>query len=231
MTDLINPSTNRPWGQCLGTDPGRKGEWMQTWSGKRLYPTDPNPKDVDILDVLHALATMSRYNGQCHRFVTLEHSILVCRMVSKEHKRQAFAHDFDEYAWPDLHRPGKRSLKPDSDFLLIAKGLWTRAICPAFGLEPILHPEVIEADTAVCTLEKAALFPRSQEWDLPEWKYKGHGLTIRCLDTIQVFFEGLDLWCELSNYSEEVRRGLVDRAMTYFDQDFEARQKANAHYA
>ena len=46
----------------------RKGDWMQTISGRQFWPIDPRPEDVFIEDIAHALSMMCRFNGHCDRF-------------------------------------------------------------------------------------------------------------------------------------------------------------------
>ncbi len=43
-------------------------EWIQTFTGKQFWPLNPNPDDVDIRDISHALAMQCRYNGHCQKY-------------------------------------------------------------------------------------------------------------------------------------------------------------------
>ena len=45
-----------------------RGSWMQTFTGKRFFPMDPDPDEVDVLDVAHSLAMQCRYNGHTRKF-------------------------------------------------------------------------------------------------------------------------------------------------------------------
>jgi hypothetical protein len=49
--------------------------WIQTYTGKKFWPLDPRPEDVDIEDIAHALAMQCRFGGHCLRFYSnAEHS-------------------------------------------------------------------------------------------------------------------------------------------------------------
>lgn len=45
-----------------------RGSWMQTFTGRRFFPMDPDPDEVDVLDVAHSLAMQCRYNGHVRSF-------------------------------------------------------------------------------------------------------------------------------------------------------------------
>ena len=52
--------------------------WIQTYTGKKFWPLDPRPEDVDIVDIAHALSMQCRFGGHCLRFYsTAEHSVYV----------------------------------------------------------------------------------------------------------------------------------------------------------
>ena len=38
-------------------------DWMQTFSGKKYYPTAPRPGDVRLVDIAHHLSLTNRFNG------------------------------------------------------------------------------------------------------------------------------------------------------------------------
>ena len=45
----------------------RKGEWLQTFTGRQFYPADPQPGDFDPVDIAHGLANICRFGGQCNK--------------------------------------------------------------------------------------------------------------------------------------------------------------------
>jgi hypothetical protein len=55
----------------------RAGDWIQTFSGRRFYPADPRPDDMDIGDVAHALSMVCRFNGHVRfHYSVAQHAVL-----------------------------------------------------------------------------------------------------------------------------------------------------------
>ena len=89
----------------------RKGDWMQTYRGKKFWPLDPRPEEVEIEDIAHALAMMCRFNGHCNNFYSVaQHSVLVSNLVRPSDALAGLLHDGSEAYFADIIRPIKRSL-------------------------------------------------------------------------------------------------------------------------
>lgn len=90
----------------------RKGDWMQTYTGRQFWPLDPSMVDVDIEDIAHALSMQPRYAGHTTRFYSVaEHSYLVsmhCETISSQ--RAGLLHDGSEAYLCDIPRPVKPHL-------------------------------------------------------------------------------------------------------------------------
>lgn len=43
--------------------PDRRGDWIQTYTGRQFWPMNPRQEDVCIEDIAHALSMLCRYNG------------------------------------------------------------------------------------------------------------------------------------------------------------------------
>ena len=57
-----------------------RGSWAQTFTGRQFFPLDPDPQDIDIVDIAHSLAMQCRYNGHTDRFYSVaEHCVHVSR--------------------------------------------------------------------------------------------------------------------------------------------------------
>lgn len=68
----------------------RRGDWMQTYTGRQFWPLDPLPEDVFIEDIAHALSMQCRYAGHVTRFYSVaEHSVLIARCAPPEAKLYA----------------------------------------------------------------------------------------------------------------------------------------------
>jgi len=130
----------------------RRGDWMQTATGRQFWPIDPRPEEVHIEDIAHALSLMCRYGGHCLRFYSVaEHSVLVARATSPEHRLWALLHDAAEAYVADVIRPLKPFLR---DYQNIEDGVM-RAICQRFGLDVIMPQEVKDLDIRILMDEKA----------------------------------------------------------------------------
>ena len=85
-----------------------RGEWMQTYTGKRFWPYKPNPKDICPEDIAHHLANTCRYGGASKYFYSVaEHSVLVSEFVPAAAARFALLHDAAEAYTGDLITPIK----------------------------------------------------------------------------------------------------------------------------
>jgi len=91
----------------------RKGDWIETFTGKQFWPLDPRPEDVGIEDIAHALSLTCRFNGHCKHFYSVaHHSVLCCRLASLKGydyriRLLALLHDASEAYVTDIPRPMK----------------------------------------------------------------------------------------------------------------------------
>lgn len=89
----------------------RRGDWMQTASGGIFWPLDPDPDEVQIGDIAHALSQICRFGGHSLRFYSVaEHSVRVARYRPKApraHRLAALLHDASEAYLGDIIRPIK----------------------------------------------------------------------------------------------------------------------------
>lgn len=102
----------------------RRGNWMQTVTGRAFWPTDPHAEDMDAEDIAHALACQNRFAGHTRApYSVAEHCCHVHDFVARrfrekhgdhvtpEHFRRAklaaLLHDGPEAYLVDLPRPVK----------------------------------------------------------------------------------------------------------------------------
>lgn len=141
-----------------------RGDWLQTYTGRRFYPADPRPSDIDIEDIAHGLAHLCRFAGQCSRFYSVaEHSVLVSYCVPREHAMQALLHDATEAYIVDIPRPAKKLLLA---YYELESKAWA-AVADKFSLPHELADEVKDADNAVLLAERDALFHNAVGWSVP----------------------------------------------------------------
>lgn len=156
----------------------RKGNWMQTYTGRAYWPIDPRPEDVNIYDIAHHLSMLCRYTGACRKFYSVaEHSIWVSCSVPTEHALIGLMHDAAEAYVNDIARPLKYNL---SDYAEIEELNW-RAIAERFDL-PIEIPQCVkDIDRRMCVSEKNALMGQSPlPWG-PDFKEPVNSVLIMCL--------------------------------------------------
>jgi uncharacterized protein len=138
----------------LTSDINRYGDWMQTFTGRAFWPLDPQPADIDIKDIAHALSMLCRYGGHTSKFYSVaEHCVLMSRAVEPENALWALLHDATEAYMGDMVRPLKRSMpmyaKAENDLMLV--------ICVRFGLPWGCPTKVKEADNRILVNERTAL--------------------------------------------------------------------------
>lgn len=142
-----------------------RGDWMQTNSGRRFYPLDPRPHEIDREDIAHALSLLCRYGGHVDRFYSVaEHCILMSQAVAPEKALAALLHDATEAYVCDVPRPLKRQLPAYRD---IEDRVWW-AVAVHFGIDLALPGEVTEADNRILLTERAALMRRAERWNIDD---------------------------------------------------------------
>ena len=84
-------------------------DWIQTYTGLRFYPFEPDPENVCIEDIAHALSLICRFGGHCKQFYSVaQHSVLVS--LNCPHPLHGLLHDAEEAYIGDVCRPVKRSM-------------------------------------------------------------------------------------------------------------------------
>ena len=158
-TLMQKPASNRQlkvkWslGKSVKTEPKKDGSaeraWQRMLSGRRLDILNPSPLDIEIKDIAHGLARVSRWNGQTrgkHSFSVAQHSVMVERLVRANAPKldqkwylAALLHDSPEYVIGDMITPFKHVL--GGIYHEIETGL-DHAVNMRFGLPPIIPDSV-----------------------------------------------------------------------------------------
>jgi len=143
----------------------RKGNWMQTYTGRMFWPVDPRADEVHIHDIAHALANACRFGGHCKRFYSVaEHSVLCSYLVPQEMALTALMHDATEAYVCDIPRPLKPFLE---GYAAIEQRVW-EAIADRYSLPYQLPAEVKEADNAMLLAEQRdIMLPPPAPWSVP----------------------------------------------------------------
>lgn len=132
----------------------RKGDWMQTYTGRQFYPIDPRPEEIDPVDIAHALGFLCRFGGHSKFFYSVaEHCVLMSYAVSSENALWALLHDATEAYVGDMIRP----LKIHQPMFQAAEQAVMTAVCSKFELSEKCPDEVHEADSRILTNERNAV--------------------------------------------------------------------------
>lgn len=137
---------------------GEPHQWIGTYSGKKVWPLDPHPDDIDIDDIAHSLSNICRFNG----FTSVHYSVAthcllgasICyRLYDKKTALAFLLHDAEEAYYGD--RPGPIKSKEDKEIL---KRI-SNCIAIKFGVDldlPVIH----EIDAAMLYFEQMVLRPK-----------------------------------------------------------------------
>ena len=147
------------------------GPFIQTVSGRRFNPLEPDPAEVDIGDIARALSNQCRFGGNARVFYSVgQHCCLVADLVAErggdvEAQLAALLHDASEAYLVDLPHPLKHRSALGALYAEI-EGPLQAAICERFGLAVSPPPMLKEVDRALLATERRAV--SSEAWPWPE---------------------------------------------------------------
>lgn len=146
--------------------------WIQTYSGRKVYPLQPDPDQIDLADIAHALANMCRYTGHVREFFSVaQHSVLVSQNLSPELALWGLLHDAAEAYICDLPRPLKRALREmecGTSWYDRTEIRLMDVIARKFGLSWPQPPEVDRVDLLLLVTEARDLMSPLH----PDWHFK-----------------------------------------------------------
>ena len=130
--------------------------FIDTFSGLRFWPLLPNPDDILVEDIAHALAHQCRFGGHASKFYSVaEHSVHVSQLCLSEHALWGLLHDASEAFLVDLPRPLKQL--PEFAPYREAERRLQRAVALRFGLPEDQPASVTEADDTMLGIEARSL--------------------------------------------------------------------------
>jgi len=175
----------------------RKGNWIETFTGRQFYPLDPRPEDVDIEDIAHALSLICRFNGHTkYHYSVAQHSVYCAQLALSRGYTSlvalyALLHDAAEAYCCDIPRPLKPSL---TDYAAIEDGIMA-VIYARYGLtvpREDMHKIIKQLDDAVLCSEARTLMSKH------EWVPAGKNVVrIRPMYPLDAQVEFMWLWREL----------------------------------
>lgn len=125
-------------------------------SGRLFNFEEPDPSDIDIIDVAHSLSNLCRFNGHTNYFYSIaQHCCVVADLVDgSDKKREALLHDGPEFVLGDVTTPLKAAL-PDYK---LKEDRVAVAFSKKFLIPEKMSPEVKMADYHAYILEVNSLF-------------------------------------------------------------------------
>lgn len=143
----------------------RIGDWIQTATGLKMYPLDPDVDEIDIESIAHSLSNMCRFNGHTSRFYSVaEHSCHVCDLLPPAFKLAGLLHDASEAYLCDVPRPVKRSAGFSQPYMQAEHALMC-CIATKYGFPWPMEQAVEDADESLLHTEALALMgPLHVDW-------------------------------------------------------------------
>lgn len=138
-----------------------KGASIVLSDGATLYLETPDPNVMGPEIIGHALSQLCRWTGQCLRFFSVaQHSVIVSKIVPREHAMAGLMHDASEAFIGDVNRPLKYALNQAAPGMLsdIEDRLHT-AIAKRYGFEFPHNESVKHADNVSLATEKRDILP------------------------------------------------------------------------
>ena len=125
---------------------------ITTHSGVRFWPLLPNPDDIWIDDIAHALSNQCRFAGHtCVFYSVAEHSVRVSQLCRPEDALWGLLHDASEAFLSDVPAPLKEL--PEYEAYRAAECSLQGTIAVRFGLSTEQPRSVTEADRTVLGIE------------------------------------------------------------------------------
>jgi hypothetical protein len=145
------------------------GDWIETYTGRKVYPLNPKPEDFCIEDIAHSLSMLCRFNGHCKSYYSVaQHSVFVSRNLPRELALPGLLHDAAEAYIGDFPRPLKKNIcwgdldisdVEDSILMQIFKVF--RVECPG----PSGWEAIKEVDNRMLATEARDLMSHPGDWE------------------------------------------------------------------
>jgi hypothetical protein len=145
--------------------------WIETVSGIRFEFLDPQPDQIKINDIAHALSNNCRFVGQCRKFYSVaEHSWHVARLLDGTPlvvQLAGLLHDASEAYITDVASPVKQHMP---EYVKMEDKIM-EAIAKKYGFEYPFHPAIKHADLTMLSIEAHHLLPsKGNDWEM--WLYR-----------------------------------------------------------
>lgn len=176
---------------------------MRTYSGRQVWPLDPQQFHLSFDDVAHHLAMLCRWNGSCRSFYSVaQHSVYVARLVPSELQAAALLHDAAEAYLGDVVRPIKRQVWIGEAGTILrtvneVEAVILRELFRGLGVEwpsDLQWSAIKTADDAVMGAEARDLFDHDPAWYLHADEVPKAAISIRPRGPIAAEEEFREAW-------------------------------------
>jgi len=136
--------------------------WIQTFTGRKFHPANPQPEQICIEDIAHALGLSCRFGGHCTEFMSVaDHCVMMSHNVSDELAFTALMHDSAEAYLTDVPRPIKALLHDFMEF----EDKVLEVIANKYKFVYPIPEEVKKADLmSLATERRDIMAPIVEEW-------------------------------------------------------------------
>jgi 5'-deoxynucleotidase YfbR-like HD superfamily hydrolase len=140
--------------------------YVRTQSGKKLCPFQPDPSQIDIVDIAAGLSKICRFSGQTSSFYSVaEHCMNVVGVIPEpDLKLAGLLHDASEAYLADVPKPLKAGLP---DYQAVENKVQA-AVGMRFGISPEKFGAVKKYDWETLKAEFALFFPEHYAEDIGE---------------------------------------------------------------
>ena len=167
--------------------------WIETYSGTKFHPLDPQIQEIHIEDIAHALSNICRFTGHCKEFYSVaQHSVLVSTLCP-EYPMEGLLHDATEAYVSDVNTTVKLLLQEYRDLECDIMEVVARK----FNLKFPLPKEVKAADLMLLEFEHRALFNSGLKWSISSIKIDDSLEKLKCWTPSEAESKFLDAYKEL----------------------------------
>lgn len=157
--------------EVTGVNPDVNKAWITTYTGKKFYHLNPQPEQVNIEDIAHALSMLCRWTGHTRfHYSVAQHSWYCSQLVTPEFALSALLHDSSEAYLGDMNRPLKHYTEAGRAYHEVEEKV-EAVIFKKFGV-PFPLPEVVKViDTQMLYAEKAQIINAATTLDYEHNKW------------------------------------------------------------
>ena len=196
-------------------DKPRKGDWILTFTNRRVWTIDPRVSEISIIDIAHALAMSCRYTGHGVNFYSVaEHSCHLFDNCSEQNRFWALMHDGSEGYISDINRPTKPHI---TGYREIEDSLM-KVICLRFGLGPVMPSEVMDIDLRIC---KDEMYQNLQGFDMGGDRVKALGVTLQYWEPRKAEIEFLGRFYSVYKAKGGINDPTYDEALAILDEIYD----------